>query len=147
MMSLVSIGTSPRQAFEYGQILNDFLRLFAANPSAPLNSRHCFYSHKKAQNSQEKSRETSVQRRVFSLKRDHPLPVTRHLPRFLQFFLRLFAPLRGHNFPPLATSNPQLSSSRRSRAARRRIPLHPSSFILHPSYFSCATCHPRRKSL
>ena len=130
-MSLVSIGTSPRQAFEYGQILSDFLRLFAANPSSPLNSRHCFYGHKKAQNSQEKSRETSVQRREFSLKRAHPLPVTRHLPRFLQSFLRLFAAII---FPPPATRNFPLHAGVAQRVGGFHFILHPSNFLLSPCF-------------
>ena len=118
-----------------------FSRLWPRNTTFIATKKHKI--HKK----RVERRASSVERREFSLKRSHPLPVTRHLPRFLQFFLRLFAPLRGHNFPPLATSNPQLSSSRRSRAARRRIPLHPSSFILLTFPFPHASRHPRRKSL
>jgi hypothetical protein len=77
-MSLVSIGTSPRQAFEYGQILSDYSRIFAAK------NLNC---HKRAQNSQKKCREASVHSRE-----SHRQSVTNynfHFPPFSLLALRI----------------------------------------------------------
>ena len=103
-----------------------FSRLWPRNTTFIATKKHKI--HKK----RVERRASSVERREFSLKRSHPLPVTRHLPRFLQSFLRLFAAII---FPPPATRNFPLHAG----VAQRVGGFH---FILPPSNFLLFLCHP-----